>query len=294
MRYKVWFIGVIAVLGASNTVGLAQQARRGLEYVESVTGPCRGEYVAAPVRPARCVYFVGEAIALEFAFHNGSELIEAWHVGDLPMERAFQVTPQRVPDGAPIPQLRVFPNGELRADNVKTTADWSGSYKIPPGAVLSFRAALVPPPDSPPGVYELRIVPVADQNASPIFPTGMMLRYELRTVSTMADQAEVVRRRMMDGYKRESIEDMQAESERLLQLYPTSSAAYLVRAEIATRAGLLQDAVASLERARELVVTGQDRLYVSNAPPEEVRQSVEMFSRRLETVSNPAAVRAVH
>jgi hypothetical protein len=201
-------------------------------------------------------------------------------LGHRPFDQALEVTVVKAPEGAGTVVLRRVGAGEFIGGGRVTAAEWRGAFELlPRGQVRVFSTVTATGP-MPPGVYELRIVPRDRPNDVVII--SEIIRFELRPITTLAERAEVLRRRMESAelYQQDALAERLADE--LLELYPASASAYQVKALVAQRRGRPEEATAAFERALRLVRTKEDVLFVGNAEPDIAHRAERSLEGALE------------
>ena len=144
------------------------------------------------------------------------------------------------------------------------------SIDVPAQGSVVWTARLTPETTWAIGMYDLRISP-AFGGDSPINPLGTIVRFEVRPVQGLAEQAELIRRRLMRAYATGLAERIAQEADRLLRVYPQSSIAYEMKAELAKQEGRGTEAATLLRQALALITSGQDTLFLRQRTEPEVR-----------------------
>jgi hypothetical protein len=251
------------VLSTAGAAGAQPTSR--LVYGAMLTEYYDHGYVAPPTPPARHVYFAGEPIYLRIAVANRDNAAQTLDVGRGPFDQSLEVSVVTAPPGAGDVVLRRVGAGELLDGGRVREAEWQGIVDVPAEGEVRVYATLGTRGPMPPGVYDLRIVP---RNASrDLRLNSTIVRFEVRPVTTQAERAEVIRRRMesAETYRQDVLAERLAHE--LLEMYPASASAYHVKALVAERRGRPEEAAAALETALQLVRTKKDVLLVANAGP---------------------------
>jgi hypothetical protein len=252
-----------------STAGVARaQPTSRLVYGAILTEYYDRAYVAAPTPPARHVYFAGEPIDVRIAVGNRDDVAKPLDLGSRSFEQSLDVSVVTAPPGVGDVVLRRVGAGELLDGGRVRAAEWQGVVAVPAQGEVRVYATLATRGPMPPGVYDVRVVP---RNAGPnlrLLSTGLC--FEVRPLTTQAERAEVIRRRMesAETYRQDVLAERLADE--LLELYPPSASAYHVKALVAERRGRPEEATAALERALRLIRTKQDVLFVGHAGPGEV------------------------
>lgn len=277
---------IVAILGCVLSIGgvAGAQPESRLVYGAILTEYYDRAYVAPPAPPARHVYFAGEPIYVRIAVGNRDDVAKPLDLGGRPFEQSLDVSAVTAPSGAGDVVLRRVGAGELVDGGRVTAAEWQGFVDVPARGELRVHATLATKGPMPPGVYDVRVVP---RNAGPnlrLLSTGLC--FELRPLTTPAERAEVIRRRMesAETYQQDALAERLADE--LLALYPASASAYQVKALVAERRGRLKEATAALEKALRLIQTKEDVLFVGNAWPGDVHNAEKGLEEALTTVGS--------
>jgi len=264
------------------------QSNPGLHFGVIIREYYEVEYVPPPLLPARGVVFAGEPLQLRVDIANPYHAAETITTNDLSGEQAFSVAMTRGPEGAAVPTLTAPTAGRLSAYPVNREVAWGDDIVIPIGGTVTFDVSIRTAPSTPAGVYELRITPNLTAS-SKILGVGAIVRYEVRTPSTFADQVELLRRQMMREYNHDKPAATEAACNALLEKYPVSAAAYRVKGFLAAAAGHKQEAIDALGKARALVASGQDELWRLQHPDEAPRAVTEL-TQRIDAIARNAPV----
>jgi hypothetical protein len=147
--------------------------------------------------------------------------------------------------------------------------------EVPSLGIVSWGARLEPQGPWTAGHYELLVMPSFNGVSEAVNPLSPLIHFEVRETQAVADQAEIARRRMMHAYVFEDTEVTAQRIDELLTLYPRSSVAYEIKAELAQRNDRRGEAAALLDQARALIVSGQDVLYLRQRTQADVQRLVD-------------------
>jgi hypothetical protein len=276
---------------ATATVGMqTPPARTGLHFVAAATNSYDVEYVAPPNLPGNYVLFVGEVMELRISLGNRGDVDQTVTIGEVPIGRAVLTRGLRIPAGGSVPRVLVQPVGRVIDGQNVSTVNWEGELHVPSRGTLEFPATVVVPDDGPPGLYEFETVPGFAATTAPIVPLGTGLRFELRRALSSEDRVEMVRRRMRQSFNRGDLAGAEEAADKLLTMYPSSSAAYQLKGEVAEERGQRQRAISQYQRALELLSSGQDKLWLAHAPTELATRRIDALTRTIESASRVAPV----
>lgn len=282
---------VALVAAMSLMAGVASPIRAqdsaGLHFVAAVNEYYGVEYVPPPMSPAALdVVFAGEPVQLRFTIGNRNSTAEALTTHEMPLAKAFSLTPIRLPDGAAQPSLVARPAGRIRAQQFVSDVAWGDYVVIPAHGTVTFNAYIDTAASTPAGIYEVEITPQVPASAK-INGLGTMVRYEVRRPSTAADEAEQLRRRMMREYYHDRPAAAEAACNALLEKYPASATAYRIKAQLAVNSGRVKEALDDLERARNLLASGQDQLWTAQHPARaHVQRAVTDITEQMDAIVN--------
>jgi hypothetical protein len=278
MWNQILLRGALAMLAFGLATLAFAQSNPGLHFGVIPREDYEVEYVPPPHVPARSVVFAGEALQLRIGFANPYHPSETITTRDRSFEQAFAVVMTSGPEGAAVPTLTAATTGRLTAYPADRKIAWGDDIVIPINGTATFDVSIGTTPTTPAGVYELRITPNLTAGSKIVGVTDI-LRYEVRTPSTFADQVELLYRQVMREYSHDNPTAAEAACNALLKKYPTSAAAYRVKGYLAAAAGHEPEAIAALTKARELLASGQDELWRLQHPNETPRAVTELTQR---------------
>jgi hypothetical protein len=282
--------GVAAAMVACwlSTWSVAQaQDVLGVHFAAAVNDYYGVEYVTRAKPPALEVVYAGEPFELRLSFGNRNSAAESLATNSLSIERAFDVSVLRMPDLASRPVLVPRAIGHIRTAQSTSDIEWSDNVVIPPRGEVTFSASIITTPSTPPGVYELKITPNVVGTAK-INLLGPIVRYEVRAVSTFADQVEMLRRHMMREYYHDNAAAAGAAADALLQQYPTGASAYRIKGQLASSAGRTTEAFDALGKARELLAGGQDVLWQGQHDRSETQHAIYELTQQIDAMKKRA------
>src|SRR5205823_2279267 len=167
-----------------------------------------------------------------------------------------------------LPWLSFDADAGLDDHNEPVATRWSENIRVPARASVSWHATLAFANGAPlAGVYELQIAPRFSGMTQRLNLVGSIVRYEVRSISGSAEQAEVGRRALMQASRMQNENELVARQadiiaacDRLLQVYPTSSLAYRIKGNVLKKAGRLPEAVSAFSAALMLLTNESDAL----------------------------------
>jgi tetratricopeptide (TPR) repeat protein len=275
------------MLASTLVVPTRAQDIGGLHFVAALDEYYRVQYVPPPARPALDVVFAGEPVQLRLTVGNRNHTPESLATLGRPIEQAFAVSMIRAPEGASPPMLATRPAGRATAD--ASDVSWGDDIAIPPRGTVTFNASIATSRTTAPGVYELKITPNL-QTSSKVNGLGTIVRYEVRLASTSADEIEVMRRQMMREYYRDQPAAAEAAADALLEKYPRSAAAYQIKGLLASTKGNRTEAIEALNKARQLLATGQDELSRTQ-PANELHRALTDLIANIDAVTKNMPIR---
>jgi hypothetical protein len=259
----------------------AQHPAQGLQFGVRAADYFGVMYAAPPSESARYLFFSTEPLGLMLEVGNRGDVLHELQLVGVGIDGAFHMTAQRIPTGANMPRLLVSTDLNVTDGGIKSQRTFGDPLEVPSLGIVTWPARLVPQGRWSPGVYELLITPQFSGVSERVNLNTPLLRFELRETGDLADRAEIARRRMMRAYVSDDPVVMGQEADRLLAVYPQSSVAYEIKAEVAKRNGRRDEAAASLQQALALITAGQDVLYLRQRTDADVQQLVSGLNRSL-------------
>jgi hypothetical protein len=282
MRIRNVQIAGLVLLGlVATSTNPANAQRSNLHFVARPAENFGAVYVNGPTPPANYMFFVSEPIVMTLEIGNRGDVDELLVTSRLPLGAAFRLRALRIPPTAG-GTLTVGSEAKTVLAGSSVSLPWGSELRVPARQTLEWTAALVS--QGPPGVYEFDIAPVFSGSRMPIAPQGTIFRYELRAIASDADRAELALRNVMRAYATENEQGIEAAIQGLLGVYPASSRAFQIRGEVAARSGRRSDAVAAFARAAALIQSGEDWLFVAQAGPSGVRDTLSWLSTQASSV----------
>jgi hypothetical protein len=275
------------------TVGADGMQRRpdgGLYFSVLVADYYDVEYLQEVTAPARYVVFAGERLELEVSIGNRGSVDEDLATRKVALEDAITVSSLRLPPGAAVPRIAVSPQGRQESAGTAADVTWDSDLRVPSKGEVKLRASIDIPVNAPAGVYELGFTPRFSGVTTTVAPLAHILRFAVRAGITFEERVDMARRRMFRHYNRENFVAAEAEADRLLEMHPTSWFAYEVKGRAAEVRGESQRAISAYERARVLLAQGEDRLWLTHAPPYKVKGSLERLTERIQSVGKKVQV----
>src|SRR5207248_364353 len=152
-------------------------------------------YVAPATPPAGFVVFESEPLSVVLAIGNATDADLVLNTSAMTPQEAFHVTVLKKPQSAGLPWLSFDADAGLDDHNEPVATRWSENVRVPARGSVSWHATLAfANGASLAGVYELQIAPRFSGMTQRLNPVGTIVRYEVRSISGSAEQAEVARR----------------------------------------------------------------------------------------------------